>query len=315
MKKGKGQIIQAKAKSFFPAFSRWKNSCYYLLLSSVLCLNSCDLINPEEALPAYIQVDAPLLTVQPGKGSASAKITEVWIFIDEEFAGAFPIPATVPILKTGITRLRIEAGIRENGLRSTPDIYPFYTPYEQTIELVPNETIRIQPQITYRNTSQIAFIEDFERNGTIFQTLVTGTSTSRMSINKEVPFEGQGSGQIQLSIDDPFVEIATSPKYRDLLSEGNVVYLEMDYQSDVPVSFGILGYNEGQEDPIAFAYQAGFNPSESWNKIYFNLTPVVFTSNAEEFQIVLRAAIPLDENGSFTRQEGLILLDNIKLIH
>jgi hypothetical protein len=273
------------------------------------------LINPEEVLPAYVQVEAPVLVAQAGKGSASAKITEVWVFVDEEFAGAFPIPARVPILKTGTVRLRIEAGIRENGLRSTPDIYPFYTSYEQTLELLPNETIRITPQISYQNNSKIAFIEDFERSGSIFQTVVTGTPSSRLTINKAVPFEGQGSGQVQLSVNDPFVEIATTPKYRDLLSNGNVVYLEMDYRSDVPVSFGILGYNEGQEDPIAFAYQAGFNPSTSWNKIYFNLTPVVFTSNAEEFQIVLRAAIPLDENGTFTQQEGLVLLDNIKLIH
>lgn len=288
---------------------------FYATMVLLLCVSSCELVNPEEDIPAYVEIAAPILSTVAGQGSASEKITEVWVFVDDEFSGAFPIPATVPIMKSGATTVRVEAGIRENGLRSTPDIYPFYTTYEQVVDLVPNETVRITPEIGYRDNIQVAFLENFERGGTIFQTVVTGTATSRISINEATPFEGQGSGQIRLSTMDPFVEIATSPRYRDLLDNGNVVYIEMDYQSDTPLSVGIIGYNDSQEDPVAFAYQAGFNPSETWNKIYFNLTPIVFASDADEFQIVLRTGLPLDENTTFAQETGLILLDNIKLIH
>lgn len=281
----------------------------------LITFTGCELVNPEEAIPSYVEITAPVLLTESAQGSASEKITEVWVFVDEEFMGAFPIPAKVPILKSGPVNLRVEVGIRENGLRSTPEIYPFYTPYQETINLMPNETIRVEPQLRYRDNSQLAFIEDFERGGTIFQTVVTGTANSRITINEATPFEGRGSGQIALSTTDPFVEIATSPRYRDLLGNGNTVYVEMDYQSDIPVSVGIVGYANNQEDPVAFAYQAGFNPSETWNKIYFNLTPIVFASNADEFQIVLRAALPLNENLTFIQETGLVLLDNIKLIH
>lgn len=300
------RFISSKGRYAYP---------FYAMLLLLLSLTNCELINPEEEIPAYVEITAPILSTVAGQGSASEKITEVWVFVDEEFVGAFPIPARVPIQKSGQTTVRVEAGIRENGLRSTPDIYPFYTTYEQVVDLVPNETVRIVPQIAYRNDVQVAFLENFERGGTIFQTVVTGTATSRISINETIPFEGQGSGQITLSTTDPFVEIATSPRYRDLLDNGNVVYVEMDYQSDIPLSVGIIGYSENQEDPVAFAYQAGFNPSETWNKIYFNLTPIVFASNADEFQIVLRTGLPLDENATFAQETGLILLDNIKLIH
>lgn len=287
----------------------------FVTFATIIMLHSCDWINPEETIPAYVEIAAPVLMTNAAQGSASEKITEVWVFVDEEFAGAFPVPATVPILKSGSTSIRVEAGIRENGLRSTPDIYPFYTTYQETLTLVPNETVSIAPQITYRSNSRLSFIEDFERGGSIFQTVVTGTSVSRISINETNTFEGRGSGQIALSTTDPFVEIATTPRFRDLLANGNVVFVEMDYQSDVPVSVGIIGYNNGQEDPVAFNYQAGFNPSATWNKIYFNLTPVVFASNADEFQIVLRAGLPLDDAFNFTQEAGLVLLDNIKLIH
>lgn len=292
-----------------------KVTLIYMVVALIVGFSSCELINPEEEIPAYVEIIAPTLSTTAGQGSASEKITEVWVFVDDEFAGAFPIPAKVPIFKSGMVKVRVEAGIRENGLRSTPDIYPFYTTYEQMVNLEPNGTVQIMPQIEYRSDVQVAFLENFERGGSIFQTVVTGTSTSRISINEMVPFEGQGSGQISLSTTDPFVEIATSPRYRDLLDNGNVVYVEMDYQSDIPVSVGIIGYSDNQEDPVAFAYQAGFNPSETWNKIYFNLTPIVFASDADEFQIVLRAGLPLDENATFTQETGLVLLDNIKLIH
>lgn len=292
-----------------------KAKLWFVFFCLLLSLSACDWINPEETIPAYVEIAAPSLTTSVGQGTNSAKITEVWVFVDNEFSGAFPIPARVPVLKSGEVTVRVEAGIRENGLRSTPDIYPFYTPFEETVNLVANETVKIAPEITYRTNSQLAFIEPFEGGGSIFQTVVTGTAASRMRINETQPFEGLGSGEILLTTSDPFVEIATSPRYRDLLSNGNVVYVEMDYLSDVPLSVGILAYRSGQEDPVAFTYQAGFNPSETWNKIYFNLTPVIFSSNAEEFQIVLRAGLPLGEDFTFTQETGRVWLDNIKLIH
>lgn len=284
-------------------------------LMGFLFLSACDIINPEEDIPSYIYLNEPTLSSTPREGSASQNISEYWVFLDDEFIGAFPIPSTIPVLKVGTAELRVEAGIRENGLSSTPDIYPFYTPYRQSIELKTGETQEARPQFAYRDNTQFAFIDNFDQNFTLFRDVITGTSQSRMRISENDPFEGNSSGLIQLTSTDPFVEIATATRFGGLLDNGNSVFIEVNYRSEVPVSFGILGYEQGGSDPVVFAYQAGFNASEEWKKIYFNFTSIIFNSEADEFKIVMQAALPLDANNNFALDQAQVFLDNIKLVH
>lgn len=285
------------------------------LFCLVFCLTSCDWINPEEPIPSYLIVSEPTFSTNPNEGSAATNITEVWIFLDDEFMGAFPIPATVPILKEGNAALRVEAGIRVDGRSATPDIYPFYMPYRQNINLSAGSEITVQPNFRYRPETKFALIEDFERGTSIFRDIITGTAQSRMRISNEAPFEGGGSGFIQLTDTDAFVEIASAGRYQDLLVNGNSVYLEVHYRSEVPVSFGILGYQQGSTEPSELTYRAGFNPSVEWNKIYFDFTPIIFGSLSDQFKIILQAALPLDENNNFALDRAQVFLDNIKLVH
>lgn len=285
------------------------------LFCLVFCLSSCDWINPEEPIPSYLIVSDPTFSTEPNEGSAATNITEVWVFVDDEFMGAFPIPATIPILKEGSAELRVEAGIRVDGRSATPDIYPFYTPYQQNINLSAGSEITVQPAFRYRTETKFALIEDFERSTPIFRDIITGTAQSQMRISNAAPFEGGGSGLIQLTNTDAFVEIATAGRYQDLLENGNSVYLEMNYRSEVPVSFGILGYQQNSTEPSELVYRAGFNPSTEWNKIYFDLTPIIFGSQSDQFKIILQAALPLDENNTFSLDSAQVFLDNIKLVH
>lgn len=286
---------------------------YFLFL--FLSITSCDWINPEEAIPSYLVIEAPTFVSGAGEGSAATKITELWVFIDDEFMGAFPIPARIPVLQTGQVELRVEAGIRVDGRSATPDIYPFYAPYRQNINLNTTASTRVQPEFRYRAETNFALIEDFERSTSIFRDIVTGTPQSRMRISEQNPFEGTGSGLIQLTDSDAFVEIATVGRYTDLLQNGNTVFLELHYRSEVPVSFGILGYQQGNPEPIALSYRAGFNPSAEWNKIYFDYTPLIFGSEADQFKIILQAALPLNANNEFELESAQVFLDNIKLLH
>lgn len=281
----------------------------------LLFTSACDWINPQEPIPSYLIIEEPTFTTGAGEGSAATKITEAWVFLEGEFMGAFPIPATIPVLRAGAAELRVEAGIRVDGRSATPDIYPFYAPYRQNITLSPTTKVTVQPAFRYKPETAFAFIEDFERSTSIFREVITGTSQSRMRISSEAAFEGQGSGLIQLTDSDAFVEIATVGRYQDLLENGNSVYLEVNYRSEVPVSFGILGYEQGRSEPVELAYRAGFNPSEEWNKIYFDYTPILFGSESDQFKIILQAALPLDENNNFALERAQIFLDNIKLVH
>jgi len=294
-----------------------RKTCLVLWSCFLLSTMACNLINPEEEIPAYIWV-APfeVQTTNASQGSASAKITEGWLTVDGVFLGVYALPARIPILKTGTAKIRLEAGIKDNGVSTSPEIYPFYQPLEYTIDLKANEIDSIRPKTTYRNAIRFAFIENFEGNQPLFQTLVTGNQSNRMSITKDGAFEGSGSGTIQLSSQYPAVELATRDAYSGLLSKGTAVYLELNYKSEVPLSVGVIAYKSGNLNAGGqILYAAGFNASESWNKIYFNLSRVVADSKLDDYQIILKTEIPKNADGTILRSNARINLDNIKLVH
>lgn len=288
-------------------------ACFFLMLS----VSACDLINPEEEIPSYIWIAPFEVQTTPGtQGSASAKITEVWVSVDGSFFGVYPLPAKIPILKTGNSKIKLEAGIKDNGISTTPEIYPFFQALEYNIELKANEIDSIRPKAAYRSGIRFAFVENFENNSHVFQTLVTGNESNRMSIANEGAFEGSGSGLIQLSNQYPAVELATRNTYSGLLAKGTAVYLELNYKAEVPLLVGVIAYKAGNINAGGqILYAAGFNASENWNKIYFNLSRVVADSKLDEYQIILKTEIPKNADGTINRSNAKIWLDNVKLIH
>lgn len=277
--------------------------------------SACEIINPAEDIPAYVYVEAlDLVTDTLTEGSASHRITEAWITIDGEFIGAFPLPALVPVLKSGMQRLYIEAGIKDNGISASPEIYPFYEPVEIDVDLKPALIDTIRPEVRYRPGIRFSILEGFEGTSHAFQDLRNGNEAARMQLSSTGAFEGQRSGLIQLDTANSLIELATLVGFRDLAANGIFVYLEMNYRSDVPVVFGLIGKNDGIFGNEQAIYDPGFAPREQWNKIYFNLTAMVLEGNFDEYRVGLVASLPL-ENGKFTRNEAQIWLDNIKLVH
>jgi len=288
---------------------------YSLFIFIGLILSGCELINPSEEVPSYIYVpDIKLETNVATQGSASAKITEVWVSVGGVFLGAYSLPAVIPILADGMTELTLEAGIKDNGITSRSEIYPFYTPYTIQVDLQPEHMDTIRPGIRYRDDITIAFVEDFEKGKHLFDELLQGNESNRMVIDNMEVFEDNFSGKIYLNKDAPFVELATTESFQNLTDKGFQVYLEMNYRSDTPVVFGIIGKNQNDPDNAFAAYDPGFVPNEDWNKIYFNLSLLVLDNPFDEYQISLQAFL-IEQNGNTVLDNATVWLDNIKLIH
>ncbi len=291
----------------------WK---YTFLL--IVIVSSCDIINPSEEIPAYLYISEFELTTEPSlHGSDSEKILYAWVHVNNEFIGAYSLPALVPVLKSGTQEITVNAGIKDNGISLTPEIYPFYETYRQTLDLQAGIVDTLYPSITYKDDIGIA-IEDFEDINLLFTDDRDGNTSTRIEVvsrseNPEKVFEGDGSGIIRLDKDNPFIEVATKidELFTGLQEENIYVYLEINYKSDVNVIFGVIGHDNGFVTPY---YDPGFSSKDNWNKIYFNLSPLVFELNAEAYQIVLTAGLP-SENEIFTMDNAEILLDNIKLVY
>ncbi len=273
------------------------------LLAVIALTGSCE---KEEPVPAYLYVMPFQFTTDAAtQGTGSASITEVWVTVDGVFLGAYALPAEIPVLSQGSTDVRLEAGIKENGLADTPDIYLFYRPVELSVDLQPGQTDTIRPTTSYLPETRFGFVEDFEDGRPrIFTQLLQG-DTGLVRTQEEV-FEGQYSGKIVLTEDNPTVELASGATFSELLARNPYVFIEVNYKADSPVVFGIVG-RQGIE--LVRVYDPGFAPRDEWNKIYFNISRVIFDSRLDSYNIALQAFLSESDG------PAEIYVDNIKLVY
>lgn len=263
---------------------------------------SCELINPEEQIPAYLQIDNVTLTTGTGQGSASHKITDVWIDADNTVQGVYEIPKVFPLLNDGATYLLISAGILDNGISSTRTIYPFYYPDTLTLDLEATKVYKLTPHFAYRPTTKFSFIEDFEA-GNLFSLIAGDTGLIRTSETSTV-FEGNFSGYIYLDASHNLYEGRTTNSF--VVQMGSPVYVELNYKCDQPFEVGLYGTTSLGHTSL---YKWNINPKETWNKIYLNMGKDVLDMDASSIQIQIRAVFDGAQESSH------IYLDNIKLVN
>ncbi len=283
----------------------------YLLL--FLIISSCDVINPEEIIPSYLQVDEFQLTTNESiHGNDSHQITDVWAFINGEALGVFELPTTIPILASGTQNITLFAGIRENGLRSTPVIYPMYERYEISLNLVPDEVNLITPTIGYIPNSVFVLTEDFE--GDNIQLEGINNAAINRATNPTQVLYGNGSGSIHLTKES--AEIISIPTFVDLpTSGGSPVYLEMDYRTNVELEVGLVGFDVSSGTPMqATSYKVVLCPINSWNKVYINFQEDLEQSQLDGYKLAFRVSTNDTGCGGLSTNAPEILLDNLKLI-
>ena len=281
-----------------------------MILGGLLMIlqQSCEWIDEPEQIPAYIRIDnINISTTTAEQGSNSHNILDAWIFVDNQLIGAFELPKSAPVLAEGERLVEVFAGISENGIRQLPEVYPFYNRYRSTHELRAGETLTLSPTLTYDTRTKFALSSgDFE-NGNAFSEDFDGNLLTDIEISTEDVFQGNYSGRIVLTGDNPYIEVGTSNPF--LLPDpiASPIYVELNYKNNIPFEIGIVGYKNN----VFFnsAYIVGILPTDTWKKMYINLGDEVGFMGAETYRISLRA-LKLPEV-----ETGKIFLDNIKLLH
>lgn len=284
------------------------------IIVSVLALSfftSCEIINPEEEIPSYIQIDTfNVSTNYSTQGTRSSKITDAWVFVDEKVIGAFELPAKFPVLAGGGThKIRVQAGIMISGISTTRSPYAFYSDYELKNELIPGAIKKISPTVSYVAHADIIWREDFEGVGLSLKKS-DRSDTTIIATSKDV-FEGAKSGFAHLTADKPFVECSSFDAFP--LPYNTPVYLELNYKTNITFTVGVIANKINQvitKPALNLSPTLDEKGNAYWNKIYINLTSVVSSeSDALNFRIFLGALKPASVN------EGEIYIDNIKLIY
>jgi hypothetical protein len=261
-----------------------------------------------DKVPAYVEIPAITLNASDSQGGTSAKITDAWVYADEELIGVYEIPARIPILREGTSTLMVQPAVKRNGMYDDRVRYPFYTTWTGTVDMVPTNTATLQPVVQY--VSQASFwIEGFEDAGTNVEVTAASDTTLLLPTAAEYPdlvAYGNGCGGFVLDQAHPYLRLHTTV---DFPSSSGAVYLELDHRNSIRFTVGLM-FNAGsglQAIPHVHIEPTGSGDGERWNKVYLDLTSS-FNQNLSQRNIYIEASLPADMT------QGAVYLDNIKVV-
>ncbi len=281
-----------------------------LLFILILLFSSCEVINPDEKVPAFIHIDKISVNAHIGQGTDSADIADAWIYINSEYIGAYQLPATIPILKEGTQDIEIRSGVIINGIASTRTINPFYLYQTKTVNLIPDSIIPLSVKTEYNPSVKFVWNslgqEGFEEGGITIDS-AKGSTSKIFKTSTEV-YEGDFSGQIHLDKDHK-IYIGQSTEKFHLPTGGKAVVLEI-HCKNVSNHFVIGMFVEEQGGNIRIVNHLVVNPGSKWKKLYVNFTELVsHYPQAKSFRVFFTSEL------ESTNKEADIFLDNIKLMH
>ncbi len=281
-----------------------------LILFFTLIFSSCEVINPDEDIPSFIQINEIKVDAHSGQGTDSADIQDAWIYIDDKLVGAFQMPAHIPILHQGTQNIEIRSGVILNGIASTRTINPFYEYQTKVVDLVPDSTITISLTTTYNPLVQFVWNslgqEGFEEGGISIDS-VAGSKVKMVKTSTEV-YEGGYSGHIHLDKDHN-IYIGQSTNKFELPKGGKPVVMEINCKN-TSNHFVIGMFVEAVDGKVTIVNHLIVNPGPNWKKLYVNFTELVSNyPQARNFRVFFTSEL---ESSNTTAD---IYLDNIKLMH
>lgn len=266
----------------------------------LLCMAAC---KRTEHVPAYLDLTAVSLSTDLSQeGSNSERITDAWVFLNDQTMGVWEVPSKVPMIASGTQSVKLIAGVMRNGVQEDRVQYPFFETWSGSVDLVPEGHTDLAPVFSYFEGLSF-WIEDFEGTGIQFDAVAPSDTT--MITETADPFEGSASGAIHLDATHDFNRSVTNEDFD--AAAGGSAWLELDYRCDHRFLIGAYYTVSGTVvvEPYLFVVSSGM----AWKKIYVDLTPVFAVSGSSDRKFYFEMEL---EPGETTAQ---VHFDNVKLIH
>lgn len=262
-----------------------RNSTFYTFFALVVfsvAFASCRKFEGSQTVPAYIHIDS--ITVNCDYfvyGANTSKVTDAWVYIDDDPIGCFELPATFPVLEKGLHKVSVYAGICVDGRSSARDRYPFYKPavYEK-LALVEDSIINLNPVVNYYPIGEgveKGWMEDFENANTLLPTPQSDTGITRVTgAEAWHSINSFWSGKVELPPDSLDFTFATADEFTfHSQLKGNYCLLEMDYNCNDTFFVGVMYYKDYRlvSWPLVKVTPTDkeHDVPSRWNKIYINL--------------------------------------------
>ncbi len=275
----------------------------------LLLLTGCSLFYEKDSgVPAYVHIPAFTLTTnEPVEGTSSENIRDVWVFVDGNVQGVYPLPATFPILAEGNVNFKFSAGIAVNGISATRAIYPFYQQFDTVLNLVRGRTDTVRPAIQYNTQITFGYREDFESQGFSLRTSASSDTPVFRTTTPGEYFEGVSAMAFAVDSRAPNFGCETNQTFAFPGGGGRAIFLELNYRNTQAFDIGLqIIESDGQfvDAPIITLAPSG----DVWRKQYINFTPFVQGRSGVTYRLIFRATYAGGD------APGRVFIDNLKLI-
>lgn len=273
------------------------------MISLMLWGSGCNIINPAEELPTYVQVDS--FQFQNNRtdntGGTTHKIRSVFALYNGKNIGGFDLPAKIPVLASGTGELILAPAVDNSGLFGYQLQYAHYTAFKTALTAAPGKTVSITPTTGYTEASKFYYVEDFE-NSNDFVTL-SGAPVSNTTTPGEV-LDGSRSGKFSVDSAGLATTVTTNRKFVYVNTNSEPV-LELDYKSTAFVRIGVYAENFTQPNYFLTLY-----PSLQANKIYIPLQQAIskLGGGAANFHLAFQV-YPAEGSKS-----GYAIVDDVKVV-
>lgn len=276
---------------------------YLLLIVNVFLLFSCKKYKPAEAAFFIKANPVSVSTNTLSQGSGSHKITDLFLYVNGKFQGAYPTGNLMPVItKNEPTTINIFAGIKNNGISDTRISWTFYSYI--TIDTLVESGTTIERPLTFKYDPNVKFawLENFDSP--------TGYTIKKSAEHSEVDFsiapasESFEGRSLLMEIPSNLLQAELESNIAFTMPTGSPnVYLEINYKSTAPFTVGIYSDSERKDAVVV-------NPQSDWSKIYIQLAGVVNTA-----PVVSKNKVFFRMVNTSDHPNPKLYLDNIKLIY
>lgn len=276
-----------------------------IMVSGWMTILSCNVINPAEPVPVYFQIDSiRLKTEYLTQGSATAKIPDTWVFVDNEYLGTYGLPVTFPALGEGIHKISFRAGVQVNGMAENRAAYPPFGVFDTTLKFEAGAVVHLNPSVVYKSGTVFKQIEDFD-DGSLS---LISTSSSMASLNISPVGDANAyennSGFVILDDNHPQFEVASSDTFT--LPYTVPVYVELNYKTDHEFTLGVFVSGSSViQSPLV-----NVRPTATWKKIYVNISQLGGVLSGNVFYKIFLKGVK-----SSSQSTATFYFDNLKVLY
>lgn len=286
----------------------------YIGICVCLCLvctwTACNIINPAEELPVYLQLSKALVKDKHTGDTSTIAAKVCWIETGADSLGFFPLPTTVASLSGTGKQYTIYGGISELA-QGFVAIYPFWKPMYVNVDTATQllDTLNVNTKFEYYSDTILNYklIENFEQTSFLLENPI-GTSTSIDMIMSSEKYQGAHSGLAHFEAEQQTFEAVTHD-WLDLPAD-KVEYAEVTYKTNIPFEIGLRyqGLLGGYGDvPVTAAV---VDTANQWKTVFLRLNNLTKETPADGQPAVYKLFFRSTGNGT-TRN---LYLDNIRII-